>query len=836
MKKYSLLLLLTLLAWPVLGQAPQAFNYQGVARREDGSVLTGSVTVKFTILDNNTPVYAEQHDNVALNNLGLFTLAIGRGRVLQGSFADIAWASGQKNLRVEYSVPGSGPLSATVQLLSVPYALYAQNAGTGGQKGDPGPQGVPGPAGPPGPTGPTGPPGPQGLKGETGPAGQKGEPGAKGDTGPQGSPGPVGPPGPAGQKGEPGAKGEIGPQGIQGPIGPPGPAGTLTLTEGAGIDIANNTITNTAPDREVRLLNGAGIAVTGTYPEFTISSTVAPAAYTAGEGLVLEGTTFRARTNDALWNANRLQGRDIDPKVPAANDVLQWNATTSRWEPGPAPAGPTGNVTAEGGEANYVPKFSGPTGLVRSNIYDNGTNVGIGLAGTPPAPLARLHVEGGSVLLNGATGTTPVAGAGTRFMWIPAKGALRAGTVRQEGTFNGTNFWDDGFIGENSIGLGLNSKAAGNFSLALGVNNQALGYADIVIGQGNTTNGSGAFALGSSNTITQGAAYALGYQNLVNGELAVAVGSQNEISATSTSQAAANFSAAHGVKNIVTEGSAFAFGTLVRVDHPGAFVLGDRSYDPFVTTEINAARASAASRSWARNTMTMRFDGGYRFYTNRDGSAYVSIPRNRNGVLALEAPPSDMRRKENFRPIDGETVLGKISRFRLTTWNYKGEDARRYRHYGPMAQDFYAAFGHDSVGTVGTDTTIATLDLNGLNFTAIKALVDRTEALRQKDAQLEQQTRELEALMARLQEQQAANEKLRAQVAGQQAELSVQQARSDKLESDLEAIKQHLGIAEKETAAGAKGRGQGAKGRAGNTVQRDDPKGAGETATHGDGE
>jgi len=33
--------------------------------------------------------------------------------------------------------------------------------------------------------------------------------------------------------------------------------------------------------------------------------------------------------------------------------------------------------------------------------------------------------------------------------------------------------------------------------------------------------------------------------------------------------------------------------------------------------------------------MTMRFNGGYRFYTNRDGTTFVSIPRNRNGVLAL---------------------------------------------------------------------------------------------------------------------------------------------------------------------------------------------------------
>jgi hypothetical protein len=265
-----------------------------------------------------------------------------------------------------------------------------------------------------------------------------------------------------------------------------------------------------------------------------------------------------------------------------------------------------------------------------------------------------------------------------------------------------------------------------------------VGLADIAIGQGNVTDGSGAFALGQTNTLTKGASYALGFKNVVDGNLSVAVGSENVIGFNSPAASPiTNFSAAHGVKNEIRAGNAFAFGTLVTAAERGAFVLGDRSFDPFVEAEVAAARASTASRSWGENTMTMRFNGGYRFYTNRDGTTFVSIPRNRNGVLALEAPPSDVNRKENFRPVNGEALLGKIGGFRLTTWNYKGEDARRYRHYGPMAQDFYAAFGHDGVGTIGTDTTIATLDLNGLNFTAIKALVDRTEALRQKDAELE---------------------------------------------------------------------------------------------------
>src|SRR5229473_1022340 len=68
--------------------------------------------------------------------------------------------------------------------------------------------------------------------------------------------------------------------------------------------------------------------------------------------------------------------------------------------------------------------------------------------------------------------------------------------------------------------------------------------------------------------------------------------------------------------------------------------------------------------------------------------------------------PSDRNLKESFQPVDGEVVLSKIGGLSLTSWNYIGQDAKQFRHYGPMAQDFFAAFGHDAIGTIGTDTTI----------------------------------------------------------------------------------------------------------------------------------
>jgi len=68
------------------------------------------------------------------------------------------------------------------------------------------------------------------------------------------------------------------------------------------------------------------------------------------------------------------------------------------------------------------------------------------------------------------------------------------------------------------------------------------------------------------------------------------------------------------------------------------------------------------------------------------------------GQVAFTAS-SDKTQKENFKPVDGEEVLRKISGFELTSWNFIGHDPKQFRHYGPMAQDFFAAFGHDGLWT-----------------------------------------------------------------------------------------------------------------------------------------
>jgi hypothetical protein len=126
------------------------------------------------------------------------------------------------------------------------------------------------------------------------------------------------------------------------------------------------------------------------------------------------------------------------------------------------------------------------------------------------------------------------------------------------------------------------------------------------------------------------------------------------------------------------------------------------------------------------------------------------------GQVAFTAS-SDKTKKENFQPVDGEEVLQKIRGFDLTSWNFIGHDPKEFRHYGPMAQDFFAAFGHDSIGQIGTETTINSGDMAGILMIAVQALEQRTAELTQKEKQiavleskLDQKDAQIAGLAARL--------------------------------------------------------------------------------------
>ena len=94
-------------------------------------------------------------------------------------------------------------------------------------------------------------------------------------------------------------------------------------------------------------------------------------------------------------------------------------------------------------------------------------------------------------------------------------------------------------------------------------------------------------------------------------------------------------------------------------------------------------------------------------------------------------------------------VLGKIRGFELSSWNFIGHNPKEFRHYGPMAQDFFAAFGHDGLGQIGSETTINSGDLAGILMIAVQALEKRTAELKQKEAQLAVLESKVEELRAK---------------------------------------------------------------------------------------
>jgi hypothetical protein len=66
-----------------------------------------------------------------------------------------------------------------------------------------------------------------------------------------------------------------------------------------------------------------------------------------------------------------------------------------------------------------------------------------------------------------------------------------------------------------------------------------------------------------------------------------------------------------------------------------------------------------------------------------------------------------------------------------------------------MAQDFFATFGHDGVGQIGSETTINSGDMAGILMIAVQALEKRTAELKQKQAQLAALESKVEELKAK---------------------------------------------------------------------------------------
>jgi hypothetical protein len=133
MKKTITFFSLILLASGIFAQAPGKLSFQAVVRNTNGELLkNSSVGFRIQLLQSTefgAAVFVETHESTTNEN-GLVTLEIGGGTVVTGRLDTIDWKKGPYYLKTEIDPDGGTnyTITGTTQLLSVPYALYAETA------------------------------------------------------------------------------------------------------------------------------------------------------------------------------------------------------------------------------------------------------------------------------------------------------------------------------------------------------------------------------------------------------------------------------------------------------------------------------------------------------------------------------------------------------------------------------------------------------------------------------------------------------------------------------------------------------------------------------------
>ncbi|MES2591964.1 MAG: collagen-like protein [Bacteroidota bacterium] len=479
MKKITLFLIINLSFIVCFAQAPHGFNYQAVARTLSGAVLTSQpVGLQISLRQNTangTIVYTETH-SVVSNNIGLLNLVVGSGTVITGSFSAINWSTGIYFIEISMDVTGGTNymIMGTQQLMSVPYALYAESSGTSGLPGVTGSVGATGPAGVIGSTGATG---DAGIAGFTGAAGANGNDGVTGSTGA------------AGDKGETGATGAIGATGLNGSDGITGGTGA---TGEMGVTGATGTNGNTGATGEKGDTGSTGtIGVTGSTGNTGATGDKGDTGSTGTTGIIgstgSTGNTGQVGTTGAVGNTGSTgstgaTGTIGDTGATGATGALGEIGATGTTGAGTTGStgdkgetGSTGAVGATGaanitGTANYLVKFSGTTSGGNSIIYDDGTNISIttgkvGIGTT--APLAKLQMgdkvvddngylyDGNSLLIVHQSPTASLTLNDPKTVLMLARQGTPGESYGAAATFNISRFEDSGVASRTRLDISL---------------------------------------------------------------------------------------------------------------------------------------------------------------------------------------------------------------------------------------------------------------------------------------------------------------------------------------------------------------------------------------------
>jgi hypothetical protein len=356
--------------------------------------------------------------------------------------------------------------------------------------------------------------------------------------------------------------------------------------------------------------------------------------------------------------------------------------------------GVVGATIGGGGATNYL-------GLIN---FTNSVTADFGTVGGGAANTAGSFATVGGGNANIASGNDSTVGGGQQNTASGLYATVGGGDVNNASSSDST------------VGGGVENTASGQGSTVGG------GGYDGGLTSGNTAQGNASVIGGGwGNNIQSGGSYAFiggGDSNTASGQEATVSGGVGN-----TASGLASIIPG-GVGNEASGPGSFAAGVEAQAVNFNAFVWSD---------------GSATTTSTANNQFMARASGGVIIYSSSGNTAGVSLAAGSGTWSSL----SDRNAKDGFATVTAQQVLAKVAVLPLTTWSYKTEPG--VRHVGPMAQDFYAAFG------VGEDDKhITTVDEGGVALAAIQGLNEKVESGKQT---AETQMEKLEAENAKLKQQ-----------------------------------------------------------------------------------
>jgi trimeric autotransporter adhesin len=177
-----------------------------------------------------------------------------------------------------------------------------------------------------------------------------------------------------------------------------------------------------------------------------------------------------------------------------------------------------------------------------------------------------------------------------------------------------------------------------------------------------------------------------------------------------------------GFDNTAAGTRSLAAGTQANAIHDGAFVWADDQFTNMTSTAANQFIARASGDFFLQSDSSLDDQGGF---INTSTGGFLS-----NGGAWTNA--SDKNLKAGFERLHPKQVLKQVESLPVRSWHYKAEPS--VRHIGPVAQDFYRAFG------VGEDRRhISSVDADGVALAAIKGLSRKVERLQDQVASLKEQ-------------------------------------------------------------------------------------------------